>query len=61
MTFARREHAREISEPGAQVDEAEPGDGSAHEVVGEDRLERRPPDGEVVVLPESRPRQDDEQ
>ena len=59
--LACREHTREIGEAHGEIDQAEAADGAAHEVVRDDRLDRRPRQREVVVLPEFGPGQNDEQ
>src|SRR6185503_11545371 len=63
--FARsslREQQRQVGKAGKQVDNTEAADGAAHEVVGQERAQRRPGECKVVVLPERRPpRQDDQQ
>jgi hypothetical protein len=59
--FACREHAREIGEADGEIDQTEAADAAAHEVVRDDRLDRRPRQREVVVLPELGPGQNDEQ
>jgi hypothetical protein len=58
---ARQENQREIDETRNQVDEAQSGDRAADEVIGQERLQRRPRDREVVSIPERRPWQDDQQ
>ncbi|HMD36454.1 MAG TPA: hypothetical protein VKH42_15865 [Vicinamibacterales bacterium] len=58
---AGNDNEREIDEPRNQVDQTEPGDRAANEVVDQQRLQRRPRQREIVPLPERRPRQDDEQ
>ena len=59
--FPGGEDERQIGEAGNQVDDAETGDGAAHEVVGEKRLQPGPQLGEVIALPERRPGKDDEE
>jgi hypothetical protein len=60
VAAACREDEGEVGEARDEIDEAEPGHGAAHEVVGQDRLQRRPRLGEIVPLPEGRPWQDDQ-
>jgi hypothetical protein len=57
----RRKDARQIDEPGAEIHDTEPGHGAAREIVREERLQRRPRFRKVIVLPERRPRQDEQQ
>src|SRR3954466_12680797 len=52
---ARGEHRREIGEPGKQVHEAESADRAADVVVAQEAAQRRPREGEIVLLPECRP------
>ena len=59
--LARREDQRQIHKTGDKVDPTEAGNRTAHEVVGQQRPEGRPPDREIVVIPEGRPRQHEEQ
>ena len=60
--ISRREEPGEIGKPGEQVDDAQPADRAAHEIVREDGPQRRPAHREVVVLPErGPPRHHDEQ
>src|SRR3954447_5543115 len=52
---ARGEHRREIGEPGKEVHETETADGAADVVVAQEAAQRRPRQGEIVLLPECRP------
>src|SRR5579859_1162940 len=61
VMLPRREQQGEIREARVEIHEAETGDRASHEIVHRQRLEERPGLGEVVPLPERRPRQDDEE
>jgi hypothetical protein len=61
LALARGERHDQVGKPRDQVDDAKSTDAAAHEVVGHNRMDRRPGRGEVIVLPELGPGQDDEQ
>src|SRR5262249_52521262 len=58
---ASREHRQQLHKSGDEVDDAEAADRSAREVVGHERPQNRPDPGEVILLPERGPRQNDQQ
>ena len=61
MALARNEEHREIHQPGEEIDDAEASDGPADKIVGQNRPKTRPGRTEVVTIPETRPRQHDEE
>jgi len=61
VTLPNRKHEREIGEAGDEVDNTQAGDGTANEVVHEDRAQFRPRRDEVVAIPEARPGEHEEQ
>ena len=58
---ARAEQVRQFTHGGEQVEESEPRHGAAHKVVREERSQCGYSFAEVVAVPESRPRNQDEQ
>ena len=61
VPLTRHEDGHEVGEPCNQIDDAEAADRAARVVVLQQRPQRRPRSGEVVLFPESRPGQDDEE
>ena len=58
---ARRENGCQIREPGEQIDDTQAADPTAYIVVLQPGAQRRPRFREIVLFPESRPREDDEE
>jgi hypothetical protein len=59
--LAAGERHQQIDEPCHKVDDAKTADAATYEIIGHYRVDDWPRDREVVALPESGPRQDDEQ
>lgn len=61
MALPRDEEHREVDQPGEEIDDTQAGHGPANKVVGQERPKTRPGRTEVIAIPETRPRQHDEE